>query len=358
MSEGPQDKDQKTPQTESDAQAPSDVASGFPPPPPPPPPTVDTAEFPPSSAAPFQPGYAPMKPGTAVPGSVPPPAPTAKVPQVGMPAGPPPVTPLAATAPMPPSPSPQFPPASMPAPPPGSPGVAPVAPGMPPAAVPTPPSAFVMALKNLWSVMNSLWRGKFADAFEPSAEAVRATGSKWANWVVPFLASSLAGAILFIAWASSAARGALSASGLGFFMPAGPYLAFRDYVQIFLLLGLVTFGVLALRAVAVMFAVRVTGGNISFPDAATILGVGQTLMWLPMLTGVLLTFILGVTPLSLLLTLGLAGVGLMVELVTYVGVTRLGEFKFSPLVPYVWFTVLAYVVAFLVIAMIGDAILG
>ena len=308
MTEGPQRRDHGGVPTEPEIGVTSDMANEFLPPPPPPPPGSGPATPSAPAATPFQPGYT----------------------------------------------APSAPPAPLP----GIPVLPSVAPGMAAAASPAAPSPFVMALKNLWSVMNTIWRGRLSEAFEPAAEAARVTGSKWVNWFVPLLATSISGAIFFLAWASNLVRGALSASGLGLFMPTGPYLEFSDYVQMFLLFGLVVFGVLALRAVAVMFAVRVTGGNVSFPDAATVLGVGQTLMWLPLLVGVLLTFILGITPLTVLLAVGLSGVGLMAELVTYVGVTRMGQFKYSPLVPYAWFTMLAYVVAFLVIYMISSAIVG
>ena len=211
----------------------------------------------------------------------------------------------------------------------------------------TPPSPFVMALSNLWKVMNDIWRGSIPSAFNQSKKIVETTGSKWVNWFVPFLATSLAMALLVTSLTSV---GVGIASGLVWspWAPAASYISvdFSVYLRVFILVAIFQFGILALRAVAVMLAAKIGGVQADFNDSGSVIGTGQTLLWLPILVAWLLWIIIPSAFSSFATVVGLGGVALMVELTTYIGVTRLGRFKRSPLVAYTWFTVLAVVVGF------------
>lgn len=223
-------------------------------------------------------------------------------------------------------------------------------------AVPAMPNPFVMALTNLWWVMKDVWSGKTDAAFKRPAEVASVTGSQWANWLVPFLATSLALGLLVPAIANTTMRDAYrSLEMFGYFVGSSS-LPLDLFMKIMFVCALMVFGTLILRALAVMLAVKIGGGTATFTGAATTVGVAQTLMWLPLLVATFLTLLLNMFGIAILVVIGLGGVGLMVELLTYVGVTRMGSFKNSPLVAYAWLTITAGVLAFLAIVFLWGSL--
>lgn len=225
----------------------------------------------------------------------------------------------------------------------------------PPVTAPRAPSPFVLALTNLWFIASDLWRGRTAPAFARPETVVRQTGSKWANWFVPFLASSLMTA-LFSCFLLAGSMTAAIAMLQGYRLRTGAFaLSFGQYVSMFLVVALTTFGFLALRSVALMLATRVTGVPADFSASATTVAVAQTLWWIPLWGVSLLWLVLPSGFTTFVTVITIVGVAMMVELVTYIGVTRLGAFKRSPLVPYVWFTVLAALIFAVVLSFVTEA---
>ena len=360
---------------------------------PPPPPAMTSTPPPPAptSAAPAFAATPPPPP--PAPAQAYPPAPTQYAPmpaQAGVPTPPPPhEAPQPPGGALPPAPA-QYAPASAPgqaAPPPPAPYSAPPAstPGYPPApaqygggtvpaapygpaapggqaapspAAPTGPSAFGMALGNLWYSMNDIWRGKVPAAFARPKAVETATGNRWLNWFLPFLATSL---MVGFTVSSAVARGAswFSMFFYGVFddlyydwVTESNQILFYDpgfgyYFRLFLYSVIVSFAFFVLRSLAVWLAALTSGVKADFPSSATVVGVAANLLWLPLVAATLLIWIFPATMMKIVLLVGLLGLALMAEITVYVGVTRLGRSVRSPLVPYVWYTVIAGIVTLL-----------
>ncbi len=206
------------------------------------------------------------------------------------------------------------------------------------------PNPFVMALSNLWFVQNDIWKGKVRDAYKRPEDVTAVTRSTWQNWVIPFLAVSLAVALLIPAWIGRAYAVTVSSAG-GY---VSSHVSVGVLAMAFFMGLLITFMYLTLRTVAVLLAARVSGHqNLTFTQSATLVAVPQTIVWLPVMVSFLLVLLipfLSLFPISI----GIPGVLLMVEIVTYTGLTRAGHFRRSPLVAYVWFAMAAMTVASIV----------
>ena len=332
------------------------VVGDFGAPPPPPPPPAPSAEAPtfaappppaPYGAPPAPAGTYPPTPGQYAPpttqepvASTPPPAPYDAAP-------PPPVAPV---APVPPAPY-GTPPAPAPAPAPvGQPQAVPAA-----ATVPAGPSAFGMALGNLWYSMNDIWHGKIPAAFARPKAVEAETGTRWLNWFLPFLATSLAFGFTV---ASAMGRGVSGFNDLTYGWGLGGIYGpgFDFYFRVFLFTTIVAFALYILRALAVWLAALTSGIKTDFASSASTVGVAVNILWLPMLAATLLLWIFPATLMSALLSIGLLGLVLMVEITTYIGVTRLGRSVRSPLVPYTWYTVIAVLVTLLFASLLSPMI--
>lgn len=278
---------------------------------------------------------------------------------------PPPPPPPPAAAPPAPAPVPTSAPA--PTPPgytPGAPAAAPAQPGSAPAAQPVPaagqapvaapPSPFGMALGNLWHQMVDVWKGHVPQAYQRSTNLTQITGNKWLNWFIPFLANSLALGILISVWVSAADSGIGSLAN-GFF-GSYSYMEFADYAKIFFGVALSLFGFQILRALAVMLAARTSGVSADFQSSATTVAVPATVWWLPIVVVALFWLLFPGIAATLLTLVGFAGVGLTVELGTYIGLTRLGKYTRSPLIPYSWFTVGAIILGIILFALMTEAL--
>ncbi len=299
---------------------------------------VETAASfaPPPAATPPVPASAPPVPTglPPLPGATTPPLPGSATPF-------PPASPQAAAPPMP-----QFPPQP-------APGTVPVAPGMPvPGAqnvyVLAKPNPFVMSLKNLWDVQNDIWRGQVPRAFDRPKEVTAQTGVSAWNWLTPFLVNTLLvafGSMAFIFASSRAAGSVLYWMGdfaydvMGVYGPSA-----GTYFSAFFLTLVLAFASFMVTTMVVFITHKTGGSPATWVDSATTVAVSSTVLWFPLGISVLLTLIFPLAVSMLLLPIGLGGVSLMYLLLTYIGTTRNGPHKRSPLVAYAWFTVLGGIV--------------
>ena len=213
--------------------------------------------------------------------------------------------------------------------------------------MPGAPSAFGMALANLWYSMNDIWRGRMPSAFARPKAVAKATGTRWLNWSLPFLVTALAFGLTV---SSAMGRGM---TGINNFISGWDYdfgvsgmysFGFGYYFRLFIYVTIVVFVFYILRTLAVWLAGLSSGVNTDFASAGTAVAVAANLLWLPLLVATVLLWIFPVGFTSMLLPVASLGLVLMVEITTYVGVTRLGRPVRSPLVPYVWYTVIAVIV--------------
>ena len=187
-----------------------------------------------------------------------------------------------------------------------------------------------------------IWRGNVVGATDRPNEVKAATGNAFVSWLLPLLASSLAVG-LFLSSTSASAMSSVN-TVMGGYM-SGP--TFGDWFKTFFIVSIVFFGFMMLRALAVLLAARVSGSQASFNDSASALGVGQTLWWLPLVIATVLFLIVPELAVLFLVPVILA-MPVMSEIATYVGLTRLGNHKRSPLVPYAWFSALASIIMMLI----------
>lgn len=238
--------------------------------------------------------------------------------------------------------------------PPGS----PVPPGagtaMPPGA-PLPseaakPNPVILAFKNLWCAQNDIWQGKTLEAFARYDRAAAETGNPVAGWLVSFLATSVAfglifGAILMVIvlliFMMVFMMDTISMSAYMRYSPYAP--SFGTYVLAFLVGIVICFVALLLRSVAIMLACRASGIAANFYQAATQIGVGISVVWLP----TVVAFLLCILPTWLVPWLGFLALfiaAIICELVIYSGITRLGTYRRSPIPAYAGLTAAAYLV--------------
>ncbi len=299
---------------------------------------------------PFPGANAPAFPGAMppLPGAGPQPAPGASAPQ-------PPALPQMAGMPMP-----QFPQQTQPGP--AMPGV-PVVPG---GAAPghgvyviAKPNPFVLSLKNLWDVQNDIWRGQVPRAFDRPKEVVAQTGSAAWNWLTPFLTNALIvafGSMAFVLASSRAAGSALSWTGfadefMGYYGPSA-----GTYFSAFFVTLVLCFAWFMVTTMVVFITHKTGGSPATWVDSATSVAVSSTVLWFPLAISVLLTLIFPVAMSTVVVSLGMAGVLLMYLLLTYIGTTRNGPHKRSPLVAYAWFTVLGGIVLALFSLLFGGLV--
>lgn len=234
--------------------------------------------------------------------------------------------------------------------PPGSPVLPGAGTAMPPGA-PLPseaakPNSVVLAFKNLWCAQNDIWQGKILEAFARYDRAAAETGNPVAGWLVSFLATSVAfglifGAILMVIVWLIFIMDTITMSAYMRYNPYAP--SFGTYVLAFLVGIVICFVALLLRSVAIMLACRASGIAANFYQAATQIGVGISVVWLP----TVVAFLLCILPTWLVPWLGFLALfiaAIICELVIYSGITRLGTYRRSPIPAYAGLTAAAYLV--------------
>lgn len=265
------------------------------------------------------------------------------------------------TAPSQPS-NPQQHPASYPGP--AGPGVAaqPVPQGpaqpMPTVAYPLPvavrPSAFGLAFKNLWQVQADIWSGKVAEAFARPVEAEQQAGKSPFNWLVPFVLNSLLIAAVAVGLVGRLAS-MLSGS---IFDSMGIGLSSSDYFKVFFWAFFLAFAMYMLLSVANLLTHRISGSQASFGKVADSLAVANTALWLPLIALFLVIMVFPPRTAPVVALLLINGMALMVIVLSYVGVTRDGPHRRSPVVPFAWLTVAAWVVELVIVMVLADGALG
>lgn len=263
-------------------------------------------------------------------------------------------------APPTPAPAPQMPTAPMPTPA-GYPGVpaAPGFPGQPVAYAVAAPNPFTMSLKNLWDVQNDIWRGKVAQAFNRPKEVVARTAVSVWNWLTPFLANSLLFGLVVVAYlfaTSRVANNALSWATGGYSGYYGP--SAGTYFSGFFVAMVLMFGAFMIASLVVFITHKVGASPATWTDSVTVVAVSSTVLWLPLAATFLITMALPLAVTSFIVAVGMGGVVLMYFLLTYIGTTRGGPHKRSPLVPFAWFTVAGGVVMVLFFVLFGGLVLA
>lgn len=224
---------------------------------------------------------------------------------------------------------------------PGSPGTAPMqVPGQVPVA--GAPNPFVLSLKNLWDVPLDLWRGRFDEAFNRPAQVTAQTGNTAWNWLAPFLAFPM----LLGLWGLAHIQ-IIYYTGSSFvdeiFWGSVPDLPAAVYLRTFFTVVIIGFAYMMLRTVAIFLAHKTVKSTKTFVASATDLGVAQSLALLPLVVVIIMGFVFPFTSLPFAM-LGVSGVWAMVELVTYAGMLRDTTGVRNPLVPYVWYTLIALLI--------------
>lgn len=208
------------------------------------------------------------------------------------------------------------------------------------------PNSVVLAFKNLWCAQNDIWQGKILEAFARYDRAAAETGNPVAGWLVSFLATSVAfglifGAILMVIVWLIFIMDTITMSAYMRYNPYAP--SFGTYVLAFLVGIVICFVALLLRSVAIMLACRASGIAANFYQAATQIGVGISVVWLP----TVVAFLLCILPTWLVPWLGFLALfiaAIICELVIYSGITRLGTYRRSPIPAYAGLTAAAYLV--------------
>lgn len=208
----------------------------------------------------------------------------------------------------------------------------------------TASSPFQMSLRNLWDVQVDLWLGRVPSAFRRTESIVATTGVGWVTWLVPFLASSIAFG-LFLAGAAK-----LVVAVVAEFVNKATYglvnvgVPFSVYFKLFLFGAIFFFVVMLVRSVVVLLTHRVSGGTATFQESATQVGIGITLFWLPLLIGFLFN-LLSVPILNVIVAICVVALIIMSEIVIYIGISRRGPHKRSPVTAYAWMTVGSLIVS-------------
>lgn len=210
--------------------------------------------------------------------------------------------------------------------------------------------ALVATLKNLWYVQNDIWSGKVERAFERPAAVRSATGVSWTGWVVPLVANSLLFGLVPVAATFSGFR-AFSFFGAHYGPPVG------YYFKVYFLTIVLAFGAYMLLSLANMLTHRTSGSSTPFVDCATDLATANTVMWLPLAGSFLILMVLPGVVINALVGILFAGLFLMIAVLSYLGVSRHGPHKRSPVVPYTWFTVAAWLVFLLVATILAETVI-
>lgn len=213
------------------------------------------------------------------------------------------------------------------------------------------PNAFTMSLSALWPTQSEVWSGRLGEAMARPKQVEAQTGPSAWTWLVPFLANALLGGLLAMAMVYSTTRTAVSGVGwmLGmdssFGAGVGP--GAGKYFAIFFGYAVIWFIAFILMTLVALLSAKIGGGKLNWSASAQIVGVASTVFWLPLIVAFVLIM---VTPAFIgipLMMFAMAGITGMMLLGTYVGITLSGPLQRSPIVPFVWFTLIASGVLFL-----------
>ncbi len=229
----------------------------------------------------------------------------------------------------------------------GQPGVQPM--NAPMGEVPqvaTKPNGFVRACQNLFLVQGDLWRGQTSAAIERVKNDVQTASMPWALWVVPFVVTAVAFGLAVVGVYRLAIYLIMGMIGIdpNFMRMLGVDLELDWRTDLFICAALCGLCLFLLRTLGVWITHKALKAKVSFQEAANQFALGLNIIW-PLL---LLLFLLSYTSLGTVFSVVLLCLGtciLFSELTIYVGISRTGGHKCSPIAVHVWLSTIAIVLA-------------
>ena len=214
------------------------------------------------------------------------------------------------------------------------------------------PSAMALIWRAIWDIPLTVWRGRPLDGLDQAHQVKEKTGNSWMVWVVTLVVNVVLMAITVTAMAGRSYRAMSSwvptqdpMQGSHAVFPA---LNLGQLIVLFLASAVAFTLVLAARAFSLYLTQRVAGAVVSFTRVATSFAGTQMVYTLPLAVVALLALLGGLPAVFPVVLILAAGLGIMVEVFNYLAVLKEGPHRFSPLVPFAWFTVLAMVIAGLI----------
>lgn len=221
---------------------------------------------------------------------------------------------------------------------------------------PAGPSAMALTWRAIWESPLKTWRGRPMDALDQAHEVEEKTGNSWVVWATTLAVNSV---LLALILTVLVARGfallyQLTSDG---FPGYGPRFSFGHLLLIFLLTAIMFAVGLAARATGLYLTQRVSGATVDFQRAATSYAASQMLYTVPLAVVAVLALVGAMGFAWPLVAVGAAGLGITVLIFNYIAILRDGPHRFSPLIPFAWFAVLAALVAGTVQGLVLGALL-
>lgn len=216
------------------------------------------------------------------------------------------------------------------------------------------PGRLGLVANALAQVPLAIWRGNVVGALAFGASVRDQTRATWMWWTTVFLTNAL---LIGLIVATSVSRSVSEASGFfgdltdsitggfgGSFVSSKIGISFGTLVGIFLTFMVLAAGSLLVRALflRLVFAVRRT--PVTFPTVADITATAQSVYTFPLIAMLLISFFpIGLRAILVpVVALIMAGLAIISETTTYIGINRTARFTKSPLVPYATMTLLSF----------------